>query len=65
MDLLGPSARVQIYALIRGMSFTNCTSLFEFSALKDPKNKKVIAINPIMKVQTEGDVLLDYKFLGR
>ena len=30
----------------------------------DALNKKVISINPSLKIQTEGDVLLDYKFLG-
>lgn len=28
------------------------------------KNKKQISLNPDLKVQTEGTVLLDYKFLG-
>jgi hypothetical protein len=32
--------------------------------VRDDTNKKVIMLNPNMKVQTEGTVLLDYKFLG-
>lgn len=32
--------------------------------VKDPGNKKVIMLNPNLKVQTEGTILLDYKFLG-
>jgi hypothetical protein len=32
--------------------------------LKDTDNKKVITINPELKIQTEGTILLDYKFLG-
>lgn len=32
--------------------------------VRDDSNKKVIMLNPNMKVQTEGTVLLDYKFLG-
>jgi hypothetical protein len=32
--------------------------------IRDDSNKKVIMLNPNMKVQTEGTVLLDYKFLG-
>ena len=30
--------------------------------LKD--NKKLIMLNPDLKIQTKGNVLLDYKFLG-
>jgi hypothetical protein len=32
--------------------------------IKDPTNKKVIMLNPALKIQTEGVILLDYKFLG-
>lgn len=32
---------------------------------KDPKNKKIIMINNQINVQTEGSVLLDYKFLAK
>jgi hypothetical protein len=32
--------------------------------IKDTSNKKLIKINPDIKIQTEGTVLLDYKFLG-
>ncbi len=32
--------------------------------IKDTSNKKLIKINPDIKIQTEGIVLLDYKFLG-
>jgi hypothetical protein len=32
--------------------------------IKDVKNKKMIALNPDIKIQTEGTILLDYKFLG-
>jgi hypothetical protein len=32
--------------------------------VKDVKNKKMIALNPDIKIQTEGTILLDYKFLG-
>lgn len=44
----------------------NCINKAEKNGLviKDPNNKKVIAIDPVLKVQTEGTVLLDYKFLG-
>jgi hypothetical protein len=45
----------------------NCINKCEKNKLvvKDLANKKVISINPDMKVQAEGDILLDYKFLGR
>jgi hypothetical protein len=33
--------------------------------IKDVDNKKLIKINPLLKIQVEGDILLDYKFLGR
>jgi hypothetical protein len=32
--------------------------------IKDTTNKKLILLNPILKIQTEGTILLDYKFLG-
>lgn len=31
---------------------------------KEGKSKKRIAINPELKIQTEGNILLDYKFLA-
>jgi hypothetical protein len=44
----------------------NCINKAEKNSLviKDANNKKVIMINPIIKLQTEGTILLDYKFLG-
>jgi len=32
--------------------------------IKDPSNKKMISINNSLQIQTEGSVLLDYKFLA-
>jgi hypothetical protein len=32
--------------------------------IKDNNNKKLILLNPDLKIQTEGTILLDYKFLG-
>jgi hypothetical protein len=32
--------------------------------VKDTTNKKVITLNPNLKIQTEGVILLDFKFLG-
>lgn len=32
--------------------------------IKDKSNKKIIKLNPDLKIQTEGVVLLDYKFLS-
>jgi hypothetical protein len=32
--------------------------------VKDVSNKKLIKLNPDLKIQTEGTILLDYKFLG-
>jgi hypothetical protein len=32
--------------------------------IKDTENKKTVKLNPSMKIQTEGTILLDYKFLG-
>ena len=44
----------------------NCINKAEKNNLvvKDPENKKVILLNPSLKIQTEGTILLDYKFLG-
>jgi hypothetical protein len=44
----------------------NCVNKAEKNGLivKDEKNKKIIMINPNLKIQTEGNILLDYKFLG-
>jgi hypothetical protein len=32
--------------------------------VKDLNNKKIIMLNPNLKIQTEGIILLDFKFLG-
>ena len=44
----------------------NCINKAEKNGLivKDESNKKVIMLNPNIKVQTDGLILLDYKFLG-
>jgi hypothetical protein len=44
----------------------NCINKAEKNnlVLKDTDNKKVITINPDLKIQTDGTILLDYKFLG-
>lgn len=44
----------------------NCINKAEKNGLviKDSSNKKLIKLNPELKVQTKGNVLLDYKFLG-
>ena len=44
----------------------NCINKAEKNKLvvKDPENKKVIMLNPLLKVYTQGTILLDYKFLG-
>jgi hypothetical protein len=44
----------------------NCINKAEKNNLviKDPNNKKLIMLNPTLKIQYEGTVLLDYKFLG-
>ena len=44
----------------------NCINKAEKNNLvmKDPNNKKQIMLNPNLKVQYEGTILLDYKFLG-
>lgn len=45
----------------------NCINKCEKHSLitKDSTNKKLILLNPNMKIQTKGDILLDYKFLGK
>jgi hypothetical protein len=44
----------------------NCINKAEKNSLvlKDEDNKKVIFLNPDLKIQTDGTILLDYKFLG-
>jgi len=44
----------------------NCINKAEKNGLviKDTDNKKLIKLNPILKIQNKGIVLLDYKFLG-
>ena len=44
----------------------NCINKAEKNNLviKDSENKKLIKLNPNIKVQTIGTILLDYKFLG-
>lgn len=44
----------------------NCINKAEKNGIvvKDPNNKKIISISPVLKIQTGGTVLLDYKFLG-
>jgi hypothetical protein len=44
----------------------NCINKAEKSKLvvKDGSNKKMIMLNPDLKIQTQGTVLLDFKFLG-
>jgi hypothetical protein len=44
----------------------NCINKAEKNniVVKDVDNKKLIKLNPSLKIQTEGTVLLDYKFLG-
>ena len=44
----------------------NCINKAEKTNLvvKDEENKKLIRINPSLKIQTIGTILLDYKFLG-
>jgi hypothetical protein len=44
----------------------NCINKAEKKGLvqKDPANKKLIMLNPALKIQIEGTILLDYKFLG-
>ena len=44
----------------------NCINKAEKNGLvvKDTENKKLIKLNPDLKIQTQGTILLDYKFLG-
>jgi len=44
----------------------NCINKAEKNKLviKDTGNKKLIMLNPALKIQTQGTVMLDYKFLG-
>ena len=44
----------------------NCINKAEKNNLviKGDTNKKIIFLNPDLKIQTEGVILLDYKFLG-
>lgn len=44
----------------------NCINKAEKKNLviKDPNNKKMVLLNPELKIQTVGTILLDYKFLG-
>lgn len=44
----------------------NCINKAEKNDLvvRDVNNKKLIMLNPSLKIQTEGTVLLDFKFLG-
>ena len=44
----------------------NCINKAEKNNLviKDTGNKKLIMLNPTLKIQTKGSILLDYKFLG-
>lgn len=44
----------------------NCINKAEKNKLviKDPDNKKLIMLDPELKIQTKGNILLDYKFLG-
>jgi hypothetical protein len=44
----------------------NCINKAEKNGLvvKDMDNKKLIKLNPDLKIQTDGTILLDYKFLG-
>jgi len=44
----------------------NCINKAEKNKLvvKDASNKKIIMLNPVIQIQTEGTIMLDYKFLG-
>ena len=44
----------------------NCINKAEKNNLviKDGNNKKLIMLNPDLKIQTQGTILLDFKFLG-
>jgi hypothetical protein len=45
----------------------NCINKAEKNGLviKDKDNKKMISLNPDLKIQTSGNILLDYKFFGQ
>jgi hypothetical protein len=45
----------------------NCINKCEKNLLvvKDSQNKKIVMVNPTLKIQTEGSILLDYKFFGK
>lgn len=45
----------------------NCINKCEKNSLvvKQPDNKKIIQVNPDLKIQIESPVLLDYKILGK
>jgi hypothetical protein len=45
----------------------NCINKAEKTGLvvKDKDNKKIISLNPDLKIQTDGNILLDYKFFGQ
>ena len=45
----------------------NCINKCEKSKLviKNKKNKKIITLNKNLKIQTDGNILLDYKFLAK
>jgi hypothetical protein len=45
----------------------NCINKAEKNGLviKDDSNKKLIKLNPVLKIQTQGNILLDYKFFGQ
>jgi hypothetical protein len=45
----------------------NCINKAEKNGLviKDKDNKKIISLNPDLKIQTSGNILLDYKFFGQ
>lgn len=45
----------------------NCINKAEKNGLviKDKDNKKIISLNPNLKIQTVGNILLDYKFFGQ
>lgn len=56
------------YAVFKSeQTVRNCINKCEKNSLviKDAKNKKIVMINPNLKIQTEGSILLDYKFLGK
>ena len=56
------------YAIFKSeQTVRNCINKCEKNSLvlKDSKNKKVILVNPNLKIQVEGGILLDYKFFGK